>query len=175
MTASDTRFCNQCLKVKPITEFRRRSRTGSARLGQCRACHNESERQRLANKRAHRNHRRMAKCLTELKNERSNDRLELILGVMITKFGGMQGFITAWDKYCSLAMEQSGFAAFRCFSTVIRLAQYCEEHRSDPSEMTDEELERAMMEHTEHLIQQHPELAVAAARRLGWQVEPVGE
>ena len=114
----------------------------------------------------------MAKFLTQLKNEHSNERLELLASVMFHHFGGMQGFVAAWANYHKRAMEEGGFAAFRCFESVIRLLQYCEENRPDPSEMTDEELQRSMMEHIKRLIQQHPELAVAAANEIGWRVTP---
>jgi hypothetical protein len=168
--AADTRFCEQCVSLKPIAEFRKRSRTGSAHLNQCRTCHNRAERERRAKNRAMRGHRRMAKFLTQLNNEKSNDRLRLLSSVMFQQFGGMEGFVSAWADYQHQAMEQGGFAAFRCFQTVVRLLQYCEETRPDPVGMTDEELERSVMEHTKQLIQQHPELAVAAASEVGWTI-----
>ena len=55
---------------------------------------------------------------------------------------------------------------------LIRLMQYCEENRRDTSEMTDEELTCSIREDIRGLIQQCPELAVTAAREIGWRVEP---
>ena len=51
--------------------------------------------------------------------------------------------------------------------------QYCEENRRDTSEMTDEELTCSIREDIRGLIRQCPELAVTAAREIGWRVEPV--
>ena len=174
IVAADSRFCEQCVSVKPLAEFRRRSRNGSARLNQCRECHNQSERKRRATKRSKHDHRRMAKYLTQLKNERSNARVELLLGVMIEQFGGTQGFLAAWSDYHHRAMHQGGFAAFRCFQSVARLMQFCEQNHADPGELSDEELEQTIMDHTKHLIQQNPVLAVAAADQIGWTVIPPG-
>lgn len=122
-----------------------------------------------------RDHRRMATFLTELKNEPSNDRLEILAGVMFRQFGGMQGFVAAWGDYYQHAMEQGGFAAYRCFATVIRLLKYCEETRPDPDELSDEELEHELSESVERWVSEHPEVAVAAADQIGWTVIPPDE
>jgi adenosyl cobinamide kinase/adenosyl cobinamide phosphate guanylyltransferase len=50
--------------------------------------------------------------------------------------------------------------------------QYCEETEPDPSDMTDEELERSLMEQTIQLIRARPEFAVMAADEIGWTVIP---
>lgn len=173
VAAADTRFCEQCVSVKPLTEFRRRSRTGPARLNQCRVCRNRAERERRASKRAHCDHRLMAKSLTQLKNERRNDRLELLCRATFRQFGGMQGFVAAWNDFYHQAMEQGEFAAYRCFQSVIRVAQYCDDNRPDLGSMTDEEIEHALMENTKQLIRQHPELAVVAADQIGWTITPL--
>ena len=44
--------------------------------------------------------------------------------------------------------------------------------QGDASEMTDEELACSIREDIRGLIRQCPELAVTAAREIGWQVEP---
>jgi hypothetical protein len=102
----------------------------------------------------------------------SGDQLELISAVMIEQFGGMQGFVAAWGEYYRHAMEQGGLAAIRCFESVIRLIRYFDEKRPDPGDLTDEALEQAMMEQAMRLIQQRPEIAVAAAVEIGWTVIP---
>ena len=86
--------------------------------------------------------------------------------------GGLQGFIGAWSDYYQYAVKQRGLGAYRCLESVIRLMQYCEENRRDTSEMTDEELTCSIREDIRGLIQQCPELAVTAARKIGWRVEP---
>ena len=168
----ETRFCEGCASVKPITEFRRRSRNGQKRLKRCRDCHNRAERKRRAAKRAETEQRSVAKYLTQLRNEDSNERLERLVSVMFQRFGGMQGFLKAWDSYHQLAVAKGGYAAFRCFESIFRLVQYCEESRPDPGQMSEEEVQRSMIEELKRLIRQHPELAVAAAREIGWTIRP---
>ena len=73
----------------------------------------------------------------------------------------MKGFVDAWYDYFQRARQQGGFAALRCFETVIRLLQYCEARRPAPSEMTDDEIERELMAITQRMIQQHPEFGLA--------------
>lgn len=141
-------------------------------MHQCSQCHNEGERQRRVAKRSKHEHRRMAKALTQLTRERANHRLELLVGIMLHQFGGLQGFGTAWIAHYQRAMESGGFAALRCFQTVIRLLQYCDEKRRQPCELSDDELHAALLEQTKRLIEQQPEIALEAAGALGWALTP---
>lgn len=167
---SDARFCEQCLSVKPINEFRRRSRNGLTRLNQCRACHAARERERRAKRNKLADRRRVAKCLTHLKNETSNKRLRLLADVMLNRFGGLQGFVLAWTEYVHHAQKQGGFASFRCLQSFLRLAQYCEENAPDLSQLSDDELQAQTDEHLRRLIAAEPALALAAAESLGWTI-----
>ena len=126
-TGRDTRICIDCSSIKPLSEFRRRSRNRPDRLNQCRDCHNRAERQRRAALRASDKQLNMARSLTELKNEADNRRLELLIKQMLDHFGGLPGFISAWEIYLDQAMKDGGLSAFRCFASMIRLLQYCEE------------------------------------------------
>lgn len=114
----------------------------------------------------------MATALSQLKNEPNDKKLELIAGAMFRQFGGLQGFLAAWTTYTDRALAQGGSAACRCFEAVFRLVQYCETKSPDLSDVSDEDLERSLMQSTENLILQHPELAVRAAHQLGWTVIP---
>jgi hypothetical protein len=174
MTApgDDLRLCQHCLATKPAAEFRRRSPAGPARLRQCRPCHNRAERERRAGKRARREHRLTARALTRVKDERDNRRLEWLVGVLVREFGGMPGLVASWSAYHRRAMRAGGLAAVRCFQAIFRLLEYCESAQPDPGAMSDEEADRALLAHVEALIQQHPELALAAASELGWTVVP---
>ena len=80
-------------------------------------------------KREEEKHASMAKTLTSLKNEQNNKRLELLTEAMFAHFGGLAGFVTAWENYAEHAMKDGGLPAFRCFAATIRLLQYCEEQR----------------------------------------------
>src|SRR5262245_12420770 len=141
----DMRFCEDCDSVKPLSEFRRRSPEAPVRLNQCRACHNLAERVRRARKGTRREHWLMAKWLTQVANERDNDRLVLLSAVMFRQFGGFQGFVAAWVRYHRRAMQEGGLAAVRCFVAFFRLLGYCESTQPAPSELADDELERSLL------------------------------
>lgn len=172
-TAADTtRLCEQCLTAKPINQFRRRTQSGSARLHQCRDCHNAYERARLARKRQQRNDGRISKALTQIKNESNSKRLEVLCAMFVQHFGGTEGFTEAWFDFHNRVADRGQAAALRSFEAVFRLLKYCDEHRDEPADIGDEELEEAVLEETKELILREPELAVAAAREIGWTVIP---
>ena len=172
---TSTRVCQHCLKAKPLTDFRRRSRDSSVRLNQCQSCHNEAERLRSAQKRTKGNRRHLARRLTELKNAQSKQRVEFLCGLMLQEFGGLEGFVRTWADYSQRAMRQGGFAAYRCLASITQLVQHVEASKPDLSDLTNEDLERELMEGTKRLIRQQPELAVSAAEGLGWNVTPPPE
>jgi len=109
-------------------------------MHECRACHNEAERDRRSKVRELRDRRGMASVLTRLANERDNRRVELLCAAMCRDFGGTAGFVAAWSGYWQRAKLQCGPATVRCMMAFMRLVQYCDEHRPDPSMLTDDEL-----------------------------------
>lgn len=48
MERTDSRLCTLCCDLRPLDEFRRRSRNSDRRHGVCRSCHNAQERARRA-------------------------------------------------------------------------------------------------------------------------------
>ncbi len=171
-TSAPMRLCEQCLTAKPISQFRRRTQSGSARLHQCRDCHNAYERARLARKRQQRDDRRVSKALTQIKNESNSKRLELLCAMLVQQFGGTEGFAAAWFNFHCRAANRGQAAALRSFKAISRLLKYSEENRDDPGDLSDEDLERAVLDETKELILREPELAVAAAEQIGWTVIP---
>ncbi|QDT51692.1 hypothetical protein Pan258_57840 [Symmachiella dynata] len=171
-TTAPTRLCEQCLTAKPISQFRRRTQSGSARLHQCRDCHNAYERARLSRKRQQRDDRRISKALTQIKNESNGKRLELLCAMLVRQFGGTEGFASAWFNFHQRAAERGQAAALRSFESVFRLLKYCDENRDEPADLSDEDLRKAVLEETKDLLRREPELAVAAAREIGWTVIP---
>jgi hypothetical protein len=119
--ANDLRFCEGCASLRPADQFRKRSKTGSAQLRECRRCHNSSEQQRRARNRAQRDGRRVKQFVGEVMAKHSSDRLELLLKLMVAEFGGMEGFATAWYAYTMQVMGKGGYAGARCFIAIERL------------------------------------------------------
>lgn len=125
-----TRLCEYCLQRKPLTEFRRRTRDGSARLKQCRECHNKAERERHSAAREKQDRRQMAKYLTRLSNAGNDQVVAAICREMLACYGGFDAFLAAFTDYQKRSVEQGGLAAHRCFASIIRLLQYCDQNQS---------------------------------------------
>ena len=173
--AADSRLCSQCVKSKPITDFRRRSRDGTDRLSQCRDCHNQAEANRRSAKRANQINRRTAQCLRQISDERDNARLQLLTGVMMQQVGGVEGLFSDWVDFHIRAMESRGYAAaFRSFEALGRMLLYCEQTRPKPDDMELEDLEGELSARLTRAIQQNPKIAVDDLRELGWTVIPPG-
>ncbi len=172
VASTETRLCEQCVTERPLGDFRRRSRNGSARMRQCRGCHNEDERRRRANRQARAKNGRMTKSLTKLSEERNNKRLEKLARAVFDEFGGLAGFVAAFAAYRAKAMKRGGLAALRSFEFVLRMQQYLAERQSEPDDLTEEEIVESTTDALVRLVRSHPELAVAAAMKLGWVVEP---
>ena len=109
----NTRFCEDCLSVQPLSEFRRRSPGGSARQARCRRCHNAKERERRARKWSERADHRMGQFLNQLKNAQDSARVEWLCAAMAHEFGGTQGLVAAWIHSYRSATP-GGYGAFRC-------------------------------------------------------------
>jgi len=173
-TIDDTRLCRDCLRVKPITEFRRRYRGESTRLHRCRSCHNESERIRRVERRVERNNDTIAKFVTRLKNAQTPKQVELLCGAMIQRFGGMEGLFAAWVRQVEAAQsaQPGSKKVLDFYQAIFRMIEYCNSGQRDLAEISDEDLQGEIMESCKQLIRQHPEVAVEAAEQIGWTVIP---
>ena len=138
-----SRICRDCGCRKPDSEFRLRRTGGTARLNQCRSCHNQAERLRCAANRSKRDRKMLSKTLTALKNERSDRQVRLLCEEITATFGGPSGLVEAWHRCLAQDLPKGGFPAFRHIAAVIRLAQYCEQNRPDLSQLSEEELKAA--------------------------------
>jgi hypothetical protein len=124
MTTQATRFCEHCLTARPITDFRLRSRGGSGRMGQCRGCHAQAERERRARHRQRHDDRRVSRFLVAVHGERSHRRVAAICNAMSDEFGGVQGFVAAWRDFYRRSFAKGGLGAIRSFQAYLRLVRY---------------------------------------------------
>ena len=92
--------------------------------------------------------------------------------MLAQQFGGTEGFAEAWFQFHQRAADRGQAAVLRSFEAISRLLKYCDENRDEPADLSDEDLRRAVLEETKELIVREPELAVAAAREIGWTVVP---
>ena len=143
------RVCQHCQNAYPITHFRPRTQSGSARMKQCRLCHNQSERLRRQYRRRRLTSRQFHQHLTSLKNQRTARGVERVFLDLVEQFGGTDGLVKTWMGAIEKDIAEGGFRAYRHIASIIRLMQHCENSRPDKpdySTMTDEELERAIGE-----------------------------
>jgi hypothetical protein len=141
-------------------------------MRQCNACHNQAERMRRSNCRSIREDRRLAQLIAELERQKSHRQIEILCSLACAEFGGLEGLSVAFVDYVRRAMDGRGATGLRCFQALVKLMQYTDEHRAKPEEMSDEDLGREVMVVIKNLIRQQPELALEAARPLGWTVTP---
>lgn len=150
----ESRFCNGCVRFLPVDRFRPRSKDGK-RMRRCNDCHAAAERERRAGRRAGEDRRRLRQHFAAVAEDRNSHRLELLTAAMLTDFGGLIGFMDAWQDYLADARQRGGLAMFRALQVMLRLIEHANTQRPDPSEMTDDELEAALS----RFLRDHPELA----------------
>lgn len=86
----------------------------------------------------------MTWVLTKVRNESNDARVVALCDQMTRRFGGIEGFVKVWESCMAKDLEKGGFAALRHLSTVLRLAQFCEQRRLSPAAMSEAELEAAI-------------------------------
>ena len=110
--------------------------------------------------------------LTELKNERNDDRVKLLCAVMAREFGVTEGLVAAWIRHYQSAMSKGGYPAFRCIRSLVRLMEYCDSHQREPRDMTDSELNDELASLVAGLIETQPERVIEPLTRRSWRVTP---
>ena len=166
-------MCNTCHRVFPIDNFRLSRTTGVSRLNQCRLCHNLSERVRRRKKRQQLSNRVLSKGLLRINDEKNRDKVAIVIGGLLSRFGGVDGFVQAWHDYFKTARNKGGYATLRCLESVIRMMEYCDENESKAEILSEEELHESINQSLVALLETNPELAITAARRMGWQIAPL--
>ena len=138
-----TRVCSCCQIARPNSEFRRRFRSASTRVNQCRLCHNQAERLRRQRKRGQLNKRQFLKLLTNLKSQQTAKGVERVYLCLRQRLGGTEGLLRLWTAAMERDMAEGGFRAYRHIASILRLMMYCESNQSnhpDYSQLSYEEL-----------------------------------
>ena len=166
------KLCRTCSQCSPIGNFRLRNKHGTKRVNECRDCHNLAERVRRNMKRTAGKTKTMEKLLSRINDKRNKNRIGLIVGVLVTEFGGIEGFVDAWLDHYSQAKAKGGFGVLRCLESVLRMMEYSDQLARTSESLSEADLEANINESVTSLIQSCPELAVAAVRTLGWTLIP---
>ena len=177
---SETKLCNQCGEPKPVHLFRLRRRNGSLRQNQCNTCHAAQARCWRARKKIEREDAEIAGFVRDIKNAKSYRNVELLCAGMIARFGGLEELHRTWVRQIEAAQARRPGSKIACdfFLAIFKLLEYLDAQNPSRGEqgeydlLSDEDLERRIDSYVEEFINEQPELAVAAAARLGWTVVP---
>ena len=176
-TGVDTRRCIDCGKEQPLTEYRRRGRGSHLRFNQCRSCHNEAENRRRAKRKVEHEHAEIAQFARHVKNAKTYHTVESLCAQMVARFDGIDQFNERWFQQIE-ATKPGTKKKLDSFLAIHNLIVQCSSHQTDGGErgeyelLTDEDLERRMDSYVEEFINEQPELAIAAAARIGWTIIP---
>jgi hypothetical protein len=115
-----------------------------------------------------------------VKNARRLRQVGYLLDMMIAHFGGMNGLAQAWIRQYEAARAQNpGSKQVQDFFLAnFKLMEYCDANQEDevhdPSvaDLSADDLAVGVMQVARVLIQQEPQLAIDAARQLGWDIFP---
>jgi hypothetical protein len=113
-------------------------------MSQCRSCHNKLERQRRSHVRGAARSKAIRKGFTRLLRAPTDRVVATVCDDLVQGFGGLQAFYSSWITCLRRDLDRGGHAALRHLEGVLRLAQYCDQHRPNAGSMTDEELEAAI-------------------------------
>jgi hypothetical protein len=168
-----TKICSRCNFELPLTRFRRKYRNRPPPVsGECHQCRNRlAKLERLKERK-----RDLSGFLTALSHAESIERVAGIVDTMTRHFGGASRLASVWKQSCDMCTgdtRMQGFAV-RTYVALMRMSVLIEKRQSDELEnLTTEDLERQATGHLLTLIENHPELAIDAARKLGWTLRPL--
>ena len=169
-----TRTCRKCGEIQPIDQFRRRRKEQPERASICRLCHNEQEVFHRLQRRLGRNAKLLSHFNWQLSKAESQRDAYRLVGAMVEKYGGVGGLAKALSDHVDTACERKpgGRESGNALRAVLRLSEHCQPEPLDTDLMDEADLQREFDQHVGELIEHSPELAIAAAHRLGWQVIP---
>ena len=163
-----TIICTTCAASLPASEFRRRSRGSDLRMTKCRKCHAGYERSRRQRIQQKQNGLALQKAATEITRYRSGDRIENLLELMVSRFGGAAEFFDFWTAEIQRVQTQKR-ATFRIlrFCEMILRAQVA---NSEESTFNVEDSRAAVLQMLRRLFQERADIMEAAAKQVGAKI-----
>lgn len=168
---TQTRTCKQCLRRLPMDRFRR-VRDTQFRLKTCMECRVRTEklrRSRLKGMEETSAIRDFERQLLEAKHEVVQE----VVVSMVKKFGGPNELVAKWFE---IQQQATPNRRLRSVEALLKLMAYhdasASERNADVERMDETEIEQEMEREVEKLIKHNPQIAVDAARGLGWTVVP---
>lgn len=160
-----TIICTTCAASLPVSEFRRRSRGSETRMTKCRKCHAGYERTRRQRIQQKQNGLALQKAATEITRYRSSDRIENLLDLMVSRFGGAAEFFDFWTAEIQRVQTQkrATFRILRFYEMILRI------HIADVkgNALNVDDSRAAVLQMLRRLFQERPDMMEAARSRSG--------
>lgn len=169
------RVCLNCAEIKPDTDFRRRYRDRPDRLNTCNSCHAAHQRERRARRRQQQQGMEIQKFATAYCSTRDQKRRQLILKIAIQSAGGFSQFLRSWNDIISTMISEKRYSPrlLRLYELIFELMRDDDErNREALKHLPDDDLQGLVHSQLKAAIQQDPQLAIDAAKRLGWSLTP---
>jgi hypothetical protein len=169
---TETRICNYCCEYRLITDFRLVRRNGTERHRECRACRARQDAERRERQRAKRDGDRVAKWVTEAKNETDRKRIERLVEFMVKSFGGVHEFAALWAAQLKKCVKSNPGSkrAMDGIAVVLKLSEQVSQKPADDENVSDEDLARQFNRLVLMMIEDQPESVADAMQRAGWTV-----
>ena len=115
--------CSRCCQLLPELAFRRRSKSSTLRMRQCRDCHATYERQRRQTQRQSSAGLAMQKSASAIARAPNLERLSSLLELLVQQFGGPNQFYQNWlDEIERLKRKRrAGFRLVRFFEMLANI------------------------------------------------------
>jgi hypothetical protein len=156
-------LCPRCGQVRPIDVFRRVYKDrDDVRHTECRPCRNRRERRVRLQKRR----KQFSKGCTKLRQEQDPSRLEILGAGLIASCGGL----TRMLQLAQVSYENPGRSGFRSqmlattLHLILKADQLRKSERRDLPSQSDADLQMALEQRIERVLQARPEIAVKALR-----------
>lgn len=148
-----TRHCTQCFREQLITSFHLQRHGHTRRRPECKDCHNDRQRIRLAKRRR----RSISKHLTKVRGERDVNRVVRLVEAMVKAYGGFDQFVIRWKESLDNAPRNSLFK-LKSLDTILHLMIIVgeQQERGEARQLrtaTDEELEDQVLRHAKAIIE----------------------
>jgi len=95
---------------------------------------------------------------------------------MIQRFRALDGFVETWKAALDAAAEQGkDHLVCRSLSAIMHLVVACSSVQASvtqPDMVEDEDLRRQLEQAATQVVVQNPQLAIRAARQVGWTITP---
>ena len=164
-TSESTIICTTCAALLPASEFRRRAKGSEVRMTKCRKCHAGYERVRRQKIQRKQNGLALQKAATKITRYRSFDRVENLIELMVSRFGGPAKFMDFWTAEIERIQTQKRVTVRILRFYEMLLSAHLVDSMSGTANV--ENSRAAALQMLRRLFQQRADLIETAAKQVG--------